>query len=142
VKVDRRLIVSGAVAVAFATIWPVTTLAATGIPVGDPPAVEQGGIDPRIWLVGAGAVALAVAVIAVRVPAARRPIGAILVMAAAGFGAFVIVMVGALSSWTDRGDNIPPPFQAGAIATLVVGLVIAAFVLLGGRRKPGTADHD
>jgi hypothetical protein len=142
VNIDRRLIVSGAAAVSFAVIRSVATLAATGTPVGDPPAVEQGGVDSQIWLVAACAVALAVAVIAGRVPAARRPIGAILVMGAAGFGAFLIVIAGVLISWTDRGDNVLPLFQAGAIATLVVGLVIAAIVLFGWRRKSGTADHD
>jgi hypothetical protein len=142
VNIDRRLIVSGSAAGSFAVVRSVATLAATGTPVGDPPAVEQGGVDSQIWLVAAALATLVVAVVVGRVPATRRPIGALLVVGASAFGAFLIVVAGVLSSWTDRGDNVPPLFQAGAIATLVVGLVIAAIVLFGGRRKSGIANHD
>ena len=46
-----------------------------------------------------------------------------------------VLALGVMSSWTDRGDNIPIPFLIGAIATVAAGLIVAARVLLGGRPR-------
>ncbi|HYU48939.1 MAG TPA: hypothetical protein VEO91_03285 [Candidatus Limnocylindria bacterium] len=55
--------------------------------------------------------------------------------------AFLVVVLGVISSWTDRGDDVPLPFQVSAIALLAVGIVIAGVVLFGGKAQPGRADH-
>jgi len=131
-----RPAIAAIIAIGSMLIAPLGVMADTGpIPEGGMPVVDP--IDPGvpIGLLGTALVALVIATLVVRRPAWRRPIAALITVAGALVVAFFVLALGVMSSWTDRGDNIPIPFFIGAIATVAAGLIVAARVLLGGRPR-------
>jgi hypothetical protein len=131
-----RPAIAAVIAIGVMLVAPLAVMADTGpVPEGGLPVVDP--VDPGapVGLVGMALVAVVIATLVVRRPAWRRPIASLITVAGALVVAFFILALGVLSSWTDPGDNIPAPFLIGAIATVAVGLIVAARVLLGGRPR-------
>ena len=131
-----RPTIAAVFAISVMLIAPLAVMADTGpMPEGGIPVVEPADPGAPIGLFGAALVAVVIVMVAVRRPAWRRPIASLITVAGTLFVTFFVLALGVMSSWTDRGDNIPIPFLIGAIATVAAGLVVAARVLLGGRPR-------
>ena len=91
-----------------------------------PQATVQGDLVPRELIVGA--IVLAVVVIAVRVPASRRWIAALLVLALTAIVVLAIGFAGTVGGWAGRPMEVwTIPAMVGATA---VGLVSAGWVVV------------
>ena len=128
-----RPAIAAVIATGVMLIAPLAVMANTGpVAEGGIPVVEPAHPGAPIGLFAAALVAVVIAALAVWRPAWRRPIASLIIVAGALVLALFVLALGVLSSWTDRGDNIPIPFLIGAIAMAAGGLIVAARVLRGG----------
>src|SRR5688572_19340470 len=122
-----RPAIAAFIAIGIMLIAPLAVMADTGpVPEGGMPPVGPAGSGVPIGLFAAALVAAVIAIAVVRRPAWRRPIASLITVAGTLVVAFFVLALGVMSSWTDRGDNIPIPFLIGAIATVAAGLFFAA----------------
>jgi hypothetical protein len=131
-----RPAIAAVIATGTMLIAPLAVMADTGpVPEGGLPVVDPADPGAPIWLFTAVLIAGVLGTLVVRRPAWRRPIASLITVAGTLLVAFFVLALGVMSSWTDRGDNIPAPFLIGAIATVAAGLIVAARILLGGRPR-------
>lgn len=78
--------------------------------------------------------ALLLTVLAVIRPASRRPVAAVLVLIGATIVAGFVWVMGAFTCFDCSSRPLEPIFTGGAIVVLVLGVVLAVFIALGGRR--------
>ena len=131
-----RPAIAAVIAIGVMLIAPLAVMADTGpVPEGGIPVVEPADPGAPVGLFRVALVVAVVAALAVRRPTWRRPIASLIIVAGALVLALFVLALGVMSSWTDRGDNIPIPFLIGAIATVAAGLIVAARVLLGGKPR-------
>lgn len=131
-----RPAIAAVIAIGIMSIAPLAVMADTGpVPEGGLPVVDPADPGAPIGLFATALVAGVIGALVVRRPAWRRPIASLITVGGALVVAFLVLALGVMSSWTDRGDNIPAPFLIGAIATVAAGLIVAARVLFGGRPR-------
>lgn len=92
-------------------------------------------MDP--WAVGAGIAVVASLVIAIMYPPSRRWIAALAVVAIFGTAAVMVLVIGLISRM-DVGGDLPAAAALGAVGLALVGLGLAAVIVLRGRRPAGT----
>jgi uncharacterized membrane protein len=79
--------------------------------------------------------AILLMVLAVIRPAARRPVAAVLVLIVAVLAAGFVSIVGAFTCYDCSSRPLEPIFNGVAIIVLVVAVVLALRIALGGRRR-------
>jgi ABC-type Na+ efflux pump permease subunit len=136
-SIVRRSLIPAAAAVIVAVVGAPGAIADTGPrPLGGDP-VSSDPIDLG-RLIGLGivtALVVLVAMVSTRRPAWRRPIAALLTVAVTGFLALGLIGVAMFSDFSGRHDVYVQPLIAGFVV-LVVGLVVAAAIVIGGRGSP------
>ena len=89
---------------------------------------------PFPWEIVALAAGVTALIVAIRYPGSRRWIAALVVLAAFGFAAFTVLMIGLLSTM-DVGGGLPPAAAIGSLTLALVGLVLAGLIAFA-RRSP------
>jgi hypothetical protein len=129
-----RSTVSAAAALVLAVMAPLRAMADTGPrPIGGD-TVSGGTFEPAS-LIGPGVVVAVVAlvtIIAIRRPGRRRPIAGLLTVVGSGLVALALVAAGLFSDFSGQHRTYPPLVIGGVVA-LVVGLILAARIVTGGR---------
>ena len=138
-KIPRTITASGAAATALAFARPLRAMAETGPAPAGTDVVVSDPFDPRFFI-GLGmlvAVAVLVAVVAIRRPRSRRPIAALLMVVISGVVALTFVLAALLSDWSGQHRISPFPLVVG-IAVLIVGLYVAVGIFRGSSEERGS----
>lgn len=127
-----RRIVAIASVVGSLLLGPIVVLAQTGTPPPEPSATTEGVGWWRVLLAMGG---VAIVVLAIRVPRARRWVAAAVILAGGACVALFIALLGTMAGWS--GQPAAPWTVPGAIGALLVSLALAVVVVRRGRSLRG-----
>ena len=133
----RRCMAPAIAGATLAIIGPLRAMADTGPrPVGGDAVIGDTVDLTKIVVLGVVTVVVAMAaIVSIRRPGWRRPFGAVLTVIGSSLVALILVGAGLFSDFSGR-HTIYPQLLIGGSAVFVVGLVVAARIVMGGRRAP------